>query len=49
MLINGSTIHILKNSNKEDKLKDPVAIAGTIVYTIGFIFEFFADLQMIDY
>lgn len=49
ILINGSTIHILKNSNKEDKLKDPVVIAGTLVFAVGFIIEFFADLQMIDY
>jgi steroid 5-alpha reductase family enzyme len=50
MLVNGSVMHILINSTKEDKIKDdPIVITGTVVWALGFIFEFFADLQMIDY
>lgn len=50
MLVNGSTMHILKYSTMEDKLTaDPVAIAGALVWTIGFACEFMADLQMLDH
>lgn len=38
MLVNGSTMHILVNSKKEDKiLEDPVVITGTVVWFFGFI------------
>lgn len=50
MLVNGSAMHILVHSTKEDKIKDdPIVITGAVVWALGFLIEFFADLQMIDY
>lgn len=50
MLIGGSAMHVLKNAKKDQKiLEDKVVIAGACIWAIGFAFEFFADLQLIDY
>lgn len=49
MLVNGSAMHIMLHSGYNDKINETPVIIGATVWVIGFICEFFGDLQLLDH